>query len=35
VIANTTANYLQRQGYHVTLSHRDLALAEKGAAPRS
>ena len=34
VIANTTANYLQRQGYHVTLSHRDLALAEKGAAPR-
>ena len=34
VIANTTANYLQRQGYHVTLSHRDLALAEKGSAPR-
>jgi UPF0042 nucleotide-binding protein len=29
VIANETARYLQGQGYHVTLSHRDLALAEK------
>lgn len=26
-IANATADYLQRGGYHVSLSHRDLALA--------
>ncbi|WP_346696504.1 RNase adapter RapZ [Thermophilibacter mediterraneus] len=26
-IANATAAYLERGGYHVTLSHRDLALA--------
>ena len=26
-IANVTAAYLEREGYHVTLSHRDLALA--------
>ncbi len=26
-IANATADYLQRSGYHVSLSHRDLALA--------
>ena len=26
-IANATADYLQRGGYHVNLSHRDLALA--------
>lgn len=29
-IANETARYLQGQGYHVTLSHRDLPLVEKG-----
>ena len=27
VIANATAAYLERGGYHVSLSHRDLALA--------
>ena len=26
-IANATAAYLERSGYHVVLSHRDLALA--------
>ena len=26
-IANATAAYLERGGYHVSLSHRDLALA--------
>lgn len=31
-IANDTAAYLERAGYHVTLSHRDLALAETRAS---
>ncbi len=28
-IARSTAEYLEKQGYHVTLTHRDLARAEK------
>ena len=28
-IARATAEYLEKQGYHVTLTHRDLARAEK------